>query len=235
MRLLKILPLALTMPLVLLTLLSMPSVAVAADKYKQIRQSLDKAEARFKTQMEGNCKQFLGVLDAARDQAMKAGEIENWRKLNDEYEAFQQSNTLPSSVDCVEFRREATMAFEQVLSQYQARITNALKSKDIEIAEKLEEDRDEFESKFDQEFPKTRFHWTKWSHATGKFEKVNRQEWVEHTPNTRYTFQEVERNPQGILLYDQTRNVTLILKVQHCFLREKSGRLKLIFNGKFDN
>lgn len=209
--------------------------AVASDRYKQIRSTLDNLEKNFKKQLESGCERLLSEIDSARTQAMKAGQLDLWQSLNLEYSGFRDARILPSTISPVVFRKSATMLLEAMLLQYQTNIANELKSKNFESAQRLEQEMGEFETKFERDFPKTRVHRTKWTHATGKFEKTNNREWIEHTPNTRFTFQEVDRNPAEIILFDQARTVTLILKDEQCYLREKSGKRKLLFNGKFDN
>ena len=212
--------------------------AAAADNYKTIRKNLNNCEKEFWSNVEKEKVRFLDQIEKARRNAIAEGKIELDDKLKAEHRAFSINNTLPSTTSSsIDFRKRVTLLLEQMLGKYEKEIVNESKQ-NKKNARRLGNERDRFESKFEIEFPKTRYcrtRWTQLSDSSEKFEKnINTQEWIQHTHGIRYTLQELGRNSDCINLYDQQRTVKIYLYDNRCEIVDRT-RIPKLFSGKFDD
>jgi len=207
----------------------------AEDKLKKARESLENPTAQFHSCVGKHKSGLLAMLKSAELSATKLGNIGLVTSIKSEINSFGISNRLPSTVSPLGFRTEVSSAFEDLVCRFDRQIAMLTKGRNDAEAKELSNDKDDFIAKFDEQYPRTRILRTTWTHAVGHFEWKQRNEWIEHTPNTRYGFVEIQRNREGVVLFDQARLITIALKADRSFIQHKSGPSKPLYVGKFND
>lgn len=220
--------------MILLAAVQVAPISLAGDKDKaKITKSIQKILDSFEERVQPVRESFRDAMVAQQKACQKEGNLVGIKNIEDELKAFDRSNTLPSCVPTITYRKSLTAVYETHLADFQELIAKYTRSGKLKLAEEVESEMNSFVSKFRTNFPGAHFERSKWVHSTGRFEQINGVEWVEFTDRGRIPFREEARDFDGVMLVNN--HTTIWLLDDHCDAKNGNKKRGFAYRGKWKN
>lgn len=195
-----------------------------ADDKKQAQDAVDRIKKEFENHTKPKKDSMLELIRKQEKYLQKLGNLEGMRTAMREVGQFQNRGTLPTCVSTINYRKSITLDYEAACNRFEEESRKWTKAGKIELADMVSDELRDFDTEFKREFPNTLYIRTEWVHTTGRFEKVNGAEWVEHRSGHGATpFVEAQRTPQFVKL---TNNGGTIYLYDDCCHYQKAGAKK---------
>lgn len=225
----------LTVPSSWLVLL-IPLICVSvlqADSSEKLLKAVARAEELFNTNADKIAASVLTSYDIAIEAARKQGNFELLDKLNDDRQDFETNHKLPKLIPELKYRQSLSLACDRCLKSFDDAISSTTKSKDLELAESIQKKKEAFIAKVDRTFPGARIFRKTWKHPIGKFSTTDGVVWIEKTPTNTFSYRETGRNLDCVYLYDQSRNLSIVLTETCCTIKRSKDKAKVAYFGSW--
>jgi hypothetical protein len=202
-----------------------------ADQEDKLLKRVAQAEEAFQKSATKVVETVLECYDRSIEVAQKQGDFKYMDRLEDERRVFEQKHRRPKLIDDLKYRQAISIACERCLLVYADAIGVATKANDLQLAKTLQSQKDSFEKTVESDYPGARIFRKKWVHPLGDFSTTNGTVWIENTPTNRYSFIETSRDLNCVYLFDQARNMTVVLGEKSCLVKGAKSKGRVTYFG----
>lgn len=221
------------LPAILLYSILNFSPSASADQRDKLLKRVANAEEAFQKNAAKIVETVLSCYERNIEVVQKQGDFKFMNELETERQIFEDKHVRPKLIDDLKYRQAISLASERCLLVYGEAIGIATKSDELELAKSLQSRKDSFEKNMERDYPGARIYRKKWVHPLGDFSTSDGTVWIEHTPTNRFSFVETGRDLNCVVLFDQARNITVVLGEKSCVVKGAKSKGRVTYFGEW--